>query len=211
MFGKALGVMIVAGVLSLTGVANAAIVQADFRVELGFFGRDDARVFENINASVGAGAELDLSHEIENPARFRGGVIVDIDPTSQIISVTGTDPYSNFPASGLFTADFEYVNILITNIQFDDAADSLTALTTLFDDLLNDYYGNGYEFEFSFTEDSISLSWYNFDNWIYVEDQSSTVLSYSTNQQIPVPAPQSLALLGSGLVGLSFAWRRRRG
>jgi LPXTG-motif cell wall-anchored protein len=83
-----LGATGVATLLVTTSVAGAATFEStvDITSELGV--RDlQARTFAN-TATVGAGAELDLTHEVANPDVLTGAVEVDIDPDSDSITVT---------------------------------------------------------------------------------------------------------------------------
>lgn len=204
-FISCVAVAVTLALSGMAGAANAAIIQADIRAELSIFGT--ARVFETVGAAVGAGAELDLSHEIANPGSWVGGVIVDIDPVAGTVSVTGTDSFEDYPVDGIDSANFDSVNVFITNILFDDA-EELVGLAFVADALLYDHLGNGYIFHVSSTADSISLTWQSETEEIYVWDGSSTVLLYGTAPVVDVPAPMTLALFAGGLVVLGRMRRR---
>lgn len=214
MLTRTLGATILGAALSLSlcGTADAVMIQADIRAELGF-DPADARVFESLGASIGAGTELDLSHETANPAGWVGGVLVDIDPAALTVAVTGADPFFNFPLDGLNTADFEFVNVFITNIVF-DGPETVSGLSVLMNNLVVDAWGYGFTFEAEFTANSISLRWFNTGAEIYVHDGQSTVVSFATTRTtpdpVPVPVPPALSLFAAGLVGIGLLRRRAR-
>lgn len=92
--------------------ASALIISADFRSELDLpvcCDNDGPRVLQNLGQAVpNPGFELDQTHEIANPSGWGDAIQVDLDPASNIVTLTPTDENS-----------YEIITIDITSIEFD--------------------------------------------------------------------------------------------
>ena len=83
------GVAGIASLLTITSVADAATFSStvDITSALGGAWSSGPREFAS-TATVGAGVELDITHETANPGSYSGAVSVDIDPDANTITVT---------------------------------------------------------------------------------------------------------------------------
>ena len=110
--------------LSVCFCAQAAIVQGDFTNSLDLPATRPAgpKVWQTLAQPVGSGVELNATAStlIANPSSWRGGEVdVDLDPATQILTLTAKD-----------ALDFETANFTISQIQF-DATDEITGITLL--------------------------------------------------------------------------------
>lgn len=178
--------------LLFAGVANATIISGDFRTEsdLPYCCFDAGPlVYENLNASVGAGNELDSSNLLSNDSGWSGGlVLVDLDPTTNIVTLNSQDDL-----------DFEIFTASISNIVF-DAGEMITGLSWISGNLTDIAVPEA----LSFTANSIEIS-YDVGSGNDVFNFNGTQAQFQIETQsgsVAVPAPASVLLLSLGLLAL---------
>lgn len=191
-------IMLVLG-LGVWNTASAVIIEADFREELDLpfcCNSDGPRILERLGQTVpNAGFELGEADEIANPSAWDDSLQLDLDPTTNIVSLVSTDDNV-----------YETINITISNILFSTAQEIVgfgvisSGVASTFENLMT-----------SFTANSVSISYFGVDNLLDLGEEGATdtfqirLGRVSTN---PVPAPATLALFGLGLAGLG--WSRRK-
>jgi Ca2+-binding RTX toxin-like protein len=178
--------------LLFTGVTNATIISGDFRTEsdlpycCGSFG---PLVYENLNATVGAGDELTGANFVSNPDNWGGGLVfIDLDPTTNIITLNSQDEF-----------DFETFTASISNIIF-DAGEVITGLSWISGNLTD----LGIPEILSFTGNSVSVS-YDVGSGNDTFDFNLTQAQFQIETQsdsVAVPAPASILLVSLGLLML---------
>jgi len=185
--------------------AQAAIISADFRAELAlpYCCGDDANVFENLGATVvSPGTELNFSHLIQHD--YIGGVGVDIEPGSNVLSLFVTETFDN----GL--ANFQRITVTLTNIVTDDGA-PITFFERDFDNIVDLTSSSPYEITTSFTGNSLTIVYDLFDEAEFEDfnilEGGNAQFTFATATAVPVPA--TVALLGTGLLGVGLARRRK--
>lgn len=196
-----------ATVFSGLTTVQAAIVSADFRAELTlpYCCGDDANVFENLGAPVvSPGTELNFSHIIQDD--YVGGVGVDLEPGSNTLTLFVTETFDTL------IADFQRIVVTVSNIVTDDGA-PITDFALDFDDLTDPAVSDPYTITTSFTGDSLMIV-YDLVNQVEeaefeIREGGTARFTFSTGTPSPVPAPASLTLLGTGLLGLGIARRRK--
>ncbi|MDO6694944.1 PEP-CTERM sorting domain-containing protein [Aliiglaciecola sp. 3_MG-2023] len=178
--------------LLFAGVANATIISGDFRTEadLPYCCYDSGPLtYENLNASVGAGNELDSSDLLSNDSFWNGGLVfIDLDPSTNIITLDSQDDL-----------DFEVFTASISNIMF-DAGETITGLSWVSGNLTDIAITE----ILSFTANSITIS-YDVGNGNSVFDFTGTEAVFQIETQagsVAVPAPASILLLSLGLFAL---------
>jgi hypothetical protein len=171
-------------------VANATIVTADFRTEGDLplaTGSAGPVVFEAIGVAAGVGPELNSVTPISNPSSWNGGqVAVDLDPTTNILTLTAQD-----------ALDFQTFLTSITNITF-NAGETVTGISLLTNSLVDPTYVP----TFSFTSNSVSVLYNTGTNDEFNFVQFGTATFQITTAAGTVPVPASLGLVLVGLIGL---------
>lgn len=188
--------------LILPFAVNATIISGDFRTEsdLPYCCEDGGPlVYENLEASVGAGVELTSDNFAENPSSWGGGVVhMDLDATTNILTLDSQDDW-----------DFETFDAWISNIRFDAADQIITGLSLISGNLTD----IGLTAILAFTDNSIHIAYdtvTDIGTFNFNETQAlfQITTSSDTNPN-PVPAPASIALLGLGLVGMALTRKKK--
>lgn len=181
--------------LFLSGVANAALITADFRTEsnLPGIGAGLPLVYESLNQSIGAGFELDNSHFIENPSSWGGGVVwLDFDPTTNILTLDSQDNW-----------DFRTFDAWLSNIIFSEVGEVISGITMLTNNLVD----VALDPILSFSDNSIHISYNYMPNTFNFTGGTATFQIQTSLNTTPVPAPASFGLLALGLLGLRLRKR----
>ena len=186
--------------------ASAAIVSADFRAE---FDLPDAtfslgaRVFENLGATLGAGTELDDGDEIQNPSAWAGGVEVDLSDQG-LLTLTGRD--------GGIGGDFDFASIMISNVMFSQGQEiigfSIVGGTGIFTSAGLSPFPTiriGSDFV-SLSVDTTGTG--NISDFFFAEGGTAVFQLELSPAQVPLPAGG--LLLGSALLGIGLARRKKR-
>jgi LPXTG-motif cell wall-anchored protein len=121
-----------AAILALTGTANAASFSnsVDITVLLNYDNVEaNARALSN-TATVGAGSELDETHEVSNPEEFGGAVSVDIDPDADTITVTWSEQDNCYTYIELTITSAEMSGVeLVSDFLFDGQSPGATVVS----------------------------------------------------------------------------------
>lgn len=178
---------------SLAVNANADIITGDFRNEADLPSSSFSSgplVYESLGASVGPGFELDAGDFVSNPSSWFGGlVLVDLDPTTNILTLDSQD-----------TGNFETFDFTLTNVGF-SSGEVITGVSVIGDD---PYVASA---TVSFTEDSVSISYAGAPQFDFTGDSASFQILTSEVSEIPEPS----GAMALGLIfGLSVFGRRRR-
>ncbi|MEP4889060.1 MAG: PEP-CTERM sorting domain-containing protein [Aliiglaciecola sp.] len=177
--------------LLFTGAANATIISGDFRNEADLpycCSTQGPLVYENLNASVGAGNELDSSNLLSNDSGWSGGlVLVDLDPTTNIVTLNSQDDL-----------DFEIFTASISNIVF-DAAETITGLSWISGNITD----IAIDEVLSFTANSIQIGYDGLGSDIFNFNLTQAQFQIETQtDSVAVPAPASILLLSLGILAL---------
>lgn len=119
-------------ILALATTANAATFEntVDIAVELGADANDvNARLFAN-TATVGAGAELDETHEQANPSSYSGAVAVDIDPDNDTVTVSWVEDNNCYTYIEVTIASAEMIDVALVSDGLFDAAPPSAAVVS---------------------------------------------------------------------------------
>ncbi|NOQ63013.1 MAG: PEP-CTERM sorting domain-containing protein [Methyloprofundus sp.] len=160
--------------------ASASIIQADFRSDLKLVGF--TRVLERTEQVLpNAGFELGELDEISNPRNWNDSLQVDLDPLSNIVTLTPS-----------FANIYDIITISISNMLFDDS-NQVTGFSvissgsaTTFDSLTT-----------SFTNNSVNIQYIG-DNLELFETGSDT-FQITLGPANIVPEPSAIVLMGLGI------------
>jgi hypothetical protein len=177
-------------VLSISGLANAGLISADFRTEADLpSGSSGPKVYENLGQNIGSGYELDGSNFIANPSFWGGGVVwMDFDPINNQLLLDSQDG-----------SDFETFDAFFTNIVFDDPLEYISGIMLMAGELVVPTVTP----QFLLSANSIQITYdapagntFNFTN----ESARFQVLTTTTTV---VPEPATFAIFALGLMGLA--------
>jgi hypothetical protein len=181
-----------------TNLASAAIISADFKNQgdLPNFQSAGPVTFQATNVSVGSGIEFDTAIPFSNPSGWSGGqVAVDIDPLTNILTLTARDKL-----------DFQTYLVAITNIGF-NSGESLAGISLISNQLVTPLYTP----TFSVSGNSIQISYNSGGGLSEFSFQQGNTATFQLATTASVPVPASLALLASGLLlmGRKFSGTKR--
>lgn len=216
--------------MGLVGVASAAIVSADFRLELDVdlleAGEGEggvtvlglsvptppsARVFESLGVTLGAGDELNISNEIANPIGWVGGVRVNLDANGALGLVRDQTEDQAF---------YDFARLYISNMVLSDG-DTVAGLTVLEKQALwedglalsaiGPFIGTPPTSTSTFS-DGVEILW-DFRGGnpgdLFISQSSGSFFQIELdNGPAPVPLPAGLPLLLGALGGLAVLRRK---
>ncbi|GGD63363.1 PEP-CTERM sorting domain-containing protein [Lacimicrobium alkaliphilum] len=184
--------------LLLSFAAKATLISADFRTEANL---PDVRnglplIHETLGQSIGAGAELNGTHFVQNPDNWGGGEVwMDYDTDTNILTLDSQD-----------TWDFKTFDAWISNIVFSQPGQSIMGISLLSDNLTN----VGVTADLSFTADSLHISYdYQPDSFDFTGGSATFQIELGETDVIAVPEPLPLTLFALGLVGLVLTRRKQ--
>lgn len=198
--------VIVAAVF-LVNNAWATAISGDFHEELNFSPSfcNDPRIMESLGQAIGPGFELDEADEIDNPCGYGDSILVDYDPSTNLLRLTPSG--SN---------NYQIIDIDITNLVFSVTGEQILGLVEISDDLIDVASSGPFSRSESFTGNSITIG-YVVDNL----DNDSDRLEFSSGEAVfqvvlesntaPVPAMTNwsiVLLIGVlGILGLAIIRR----
>ncbi|WP_197414341.1 PEP-CTERM sorting domain-containing protein [Lacimicrobium alkaliphilum] len=184
--------------LLLSFTAKATLISADFRTEANLpdYRNGLPLIYETLGQSIGAGAELNNTHFVQNPDNWSGGVVwMDFDAATNILTLDSQD-----------LLDFQIFDAWISNIVFSQPGQSITGISLLSDDLTDVGVVPG----LSFTADSLHISYDSMPDIFNFTGGSATFqIELGETDVVAVPEPLPLTLLGLGLVGLVLTRRKQ--
>jgi hypothetical protein len=199
--------VIVAG-LSLSGVASAGVIQADFSelLNLPDFRTGSPRIEANNGVALpSAGPQLTGANVISNPDNWANSLVVSFDAATGILSLTGdTDPDGN---------TYQIITVSLSNILFNNGS-VITGITPI--STGNAVFASpnsaGFTLATSFTGNSFSVSYT--DNAIGTSDvfniQAATdTFQITTGASAATPEPGTIGMMLAGFVMAVSALRRR--
>jgi hypothetical protein len=172
--------------------AHAGIISADFRTEgdLPDYGSVGPKVYQRLDASIGAGYELDGSDFLSNDSGWEGGEVwVDLDPLTKVLRLVAKDDL-----------DFQYFRFSLARL----SGMSITGISMLSDTLTD----TGVAPVLDFSSDALSIT-YDVEPGSFHFKGSASFQLLTSDAPNPVPEPESLALFGLGAAVLGLASRRK--
>lgn len=185
---------------ALAQPARAAVIVADFREDLIFFGPIRTLERLDVNVQVVPSPQLTAADQTSNPSNLNGALNVGLDPTTNVLSLTGD-------SNGGFI--YSQIVVTISGLTFDTAGQGVTGFAPITTgNALGDMGAGPAVVTTAFTADSVTVTYTSplFNSIVPGTDTFQLTLGGAA----AVPEPASLALVVVGLPAVAAARRFRR-
>ena len=190
------GALVAAAFVSAVPAA-AAVVQGDFRAEsdLPSYSARGPKVYQNLDAVLGAGYELGSGHFVANPSSWSGGVVfADWDASTNILTLFSQDRW-----------DFQTFNFTVNNILF-DSAQAISGITHIGGSLTT----TGIVPTLGFTGNSVSINYASGPVFNFTGNSAQFQVALTDLAGgVPEPATWAMLIVGFGAVGVAARRSRR--